>query len=86
MPSEAAAMFRVPSDYPTITAALAAAAPAQGTVVVAAGTYKEPGTLKLASGVSLEPPTDMPSSVRVDTTFGALHIGRFSCERKPDWS
>jgi len=38
----------------------------------------------LESGVSLEPFTAMPMSVRLDTTFGTLHIGRFSCERTPD--
>ena len=57
MPSDestGAPIFRVPGDQPTIAAALAAAAPVQGTVVVAAGTYKEAGTLKVAPGVSLE--------------------------------
>jgi hypothetical protein len=48
------AVFRVPSSYATIGAALAAATPAQGTVLVDAGTYREACTLKVAAGVTLE--------------------------------
>ena len=49
-----APQFRVPAEYTTIAAALLAAAPVQGTVLVDSGTYRESGTLKLAAGVTLE--------------------------------
>jgi pectin methylesterase-like acyl-CoA thioesterase len=48
-----APMFHVPSEYDTITAALAAAAPVKGTVMVGAGTFREATTLKVMAGVSL---------------------------------
>ena len=48
------AIFRVPADFATISAALNAAAPVQGTVLVEAGTYRENAPLKVASGVTLE--------------------------------
>ena len=48
------AVFRVPADYPTVSAALAAAAPVKGTVIVDGGTFRESGTLLVAPGVSLE--------------------------------
>ena len=48
------AVFRVPAEYATVSAALAAAAPVQGTVIVDGGTFHESGTLSVAPGVSLE--------------------------------
>ena len=45
--------LRVPADYPSIAAALAAAAPLGGTVLLAPGLYHEPSTIKVPSGVTL---------------------------------
>ena len=47
------AQFRVPADYASIGAALAAAAPVGGTVVLAPGVYREGVTIKVPAGVSL---------------------------------
>ena len=45
--------FRVPADHSTVSAALAAAAPVDGTVSLAPGIYREAATVKVAAGVTL---------------------------------
>ena len=51
--SSAPAQFRVPAEYESISAALAAAAPVGGTVILAPGVYREGATIKVPAGVSL---------------------------------
>ena len=51
---EARHVFKVPSEYASVAAALDAAAAVQGTVFVAPGVFREPTTLKVAAGVSVE--------------------------------
>ena len=46
--------LRVPADYPSIAAALAAAASVGGTVSLAPGIYREQATVRVPAGVTLE--------------------------------